>query len=70
MTVSIDPLASTDPRWLEYYAEALRRRRARGWRRRRNAPKVRNSYWWAQRKIVLVVCAVGLVGVVVALLVP
>jgi hypothetical protein len=56
-----------DPRWSAYYAEASRRRRARGWHRRRHDPKVSNQ--WAQRKLMLIVCILGVVGVVVAVLV-
>jgi hypothetical protein len=74
MTVSVAPKSGTpanlDRRWLEYYAEASRRRRARGLHRRRHDPQGRSSYASIQRKIALFVCAIGLVGVVVALLVP
>jgi hypothetical protein len=56
-----------DLRWIEYYAEASRRRRARGWHRRRHDPQVRNP--WHQRRLVMILGIVGMVAAVVVALV-
>jgi hypothetical protein len=65
-----DTAANPDPRWLENYAQASRRRRARGWHRRNEDPKTKSSNAWAQRKIILLVCVAGVVAVVAVALVP
>ena len=62
-----NPRIEIDPRWVAYYAEASKRRRARGWHRRHRDPVVRNP--WDQRKLVVIFCALGFVAAVVVALV-
>lgn len=57
-----------DPRWIGYYAEASKRRRARGWHRRRRDPP--RATLWSKRKLILILCAAGVVAAVMAALVP
>jgi hypothetical protein len=66
-TSAVTP-AKLDSRWVEYYAEASRRRRARGWHRRRDEPRL--GHPWAQRKLMLILVAVGCLAAIVAALVP
>jgi hypothetical protein len=56
-----------DPRWIDYYAEASKRRRARGWYRRRHDPPP--ATLWARLKPILILCVAGLLATVVAALV-
>jgi hypothetical protein len=56
-----------DPRWIQRYARAARRRRARGWRRLRDE-RPRRGPWGVQRKVLLMVCLLGVTAVVAALL--
>ena len=67
-TTDTTPTSPTDPRWLSVYAEASRRRRARGWRRRRH-DEARPSAW-TRHRLLIGFCLIGLIGTVVATLVP
>lgn len=59
--------AVLDPRWVDCYARASERRRARGWRRRRHDSQARSR--WSQRTLVLIFSTVGVVAAVVVALV-
>jgi hypothetical protein len=67
--VKAEPVAPADPRWGPYYALASRRRRARGWHRIRDERPSRSPLG-LQRKVLLLVCLVGLMGLAAAMLVP
>jgi hypothetical protein len=65
---SAEIVTAPDPRWIPYYARASRRRRARGWHRLRD-DRPRRRRWGLQRRVLLMVCLLGVTAVVVALLV-
>jgi hypothetical protein len=68
LTAKILTPTDLDPRRLDYYAEASRRRRERGWHRHRHEPKPNNP--WAQRKLLLIILGIGIMAAIVAAVVP
>jgi hypothetical protein len=67
--VKTEAVPAPDPRWVAYYALASRKRRARGWHRMRD-DRLRRRPWGMPKKVLLLICVLGVMGVVAAMLIP